>query len=60
MYRPGKGGARSAVASALVGSGNSAPAGGGGGLPRPASRADFDKLPKGARFIDPQGTVRTK
>lgn len=56
MYRPARGGRQPSVAGALVGSGNR----GGGGLPRPASREDFAKLPKGARFIDPRGTVRVK
>ncbi len=58
MYRSGKSGARAAVVGAL--SGNGGGGGGAGGLPRPASREDFNRLPKGARFIDPQGTVRTK
>lgn len=29
-------------------------------LPKPASKAEFDALPKGARFIDPNGQVRIK
>lgn len=29
-------------------------------LPKVASDADFDKLPKGASFVDPQGNVRVK
>lgn len=29
-------------------------------LPRPATKAEFDSLPSGARFIDPNGKVRTK
>lgn len=32
----------------------------GGGLPRVSSDADFDALPSGARFMDPNGQVRTK
>lgn len=31
-----------------------------GALPRPQSKADFDKLAPGAAFIAPDGTVRTK
>ena len=31
-----------------------------GSLPRPQSKADFDKLAPGAAFIAPDGTVRTK
>jgi len=29
-------------------------------LPKPASKAEFDALPKGARFTDPNGQVRIK
>ncbi len=29
-------------------------------LPRPKSRAEYDALPKGTRYIDPEGNVRTK
>lgn len=31
-----------------------------GGLPKPKTRADFDRLPKGARFLDPNGVERVK
>lgn len=31
-----------------------------GGLPAPKSRADYEALPKGARYLDPNGTERTK
>jgi hypothetical protein len=30
------------------------------GMPRPQSRAEVDKLPRGTRYIAPDGTVRTK
>lgn len=56
MYRsPGRRGGGGPSATGSGGGG-----GGGAGLPRPASRADFDRLPKGAKFIDPKGTVRVK
>ena len=29
-------------------------------MPKPASKAEFDALPKGARFTDPNGQVRIK
>jgi len=34
--------------------------GGTQGVARPASKAEFDALPKGAKFIDPNGQVRIK
>ena len=34
--------------------------GDGQALPKPASKAEFDALPKGARFTDPNGQVRIK
>lgn len=57
MYRSGRGG-RGGNGGGQGGAG--AGAAGTGNLPRPVSRADFAKLPKGARFVDPQGTVRVK
>ena len=29
-------------------------------MPKPASKAEFDALPKGTRFTDPNGQVRIK
>lgn len=34
--------------------------GGKGALPRPKSKEEYDKLPKGASFLDPNGIERTK
>jgi hypothetical protein len=33
---------------------------GGGGLPKPKTAADADKLPKGTRYQAPDGSIRTK
>lgn len=34
--------------------------GGGGNLPAPRSKADFEALPPGSQFVDPNGVVRQK
>jgi len=33
---------------------------GGGGMPKPKTAADADKLPQGTRYQAPDGSIRTK